>query len=199
MNGAHGLFGHGLGRRRTWWRRLVRPRLVLGVAGVVALIAVADLLGALHGRSAGDGADAGAASPLIGRHAPALSGPTVAGTDYRWRPGHVTVVNIWASWCGPCRDELPLIARFARTSSPQGVRVVTIDSRDGIDPAKEFLAKVGARHLLAIHDPNGRLAVSWGATGIPETFVVDAHGVIRAHRIGEVDAAWLTDEVGRWT
>ena len=170
--------------------------MLLGVAAVVVLLVVADLAGAFRGRA--DQADGDAPSALLGEKAPTLAGTTIAGKRYRWRPGKVTVVNIWASWCDPCRDEVPLIARFQRAWSSRGVRVVTIDTRDGIDLAREFLAKVGARHLLAVHDPDGRLAVSWGVTGVPETFVVDAHGVVRAHRIGEVDASWLTDEVSRW-
>jgi len=181
--------------RPLGWGRTIRLRLLLGIVGVVALLVVADLLGALRGGAA----DGTGTSPLVGRRAPTLSGTTLTGAHYRWRPGTVTVVNIWASWCGPCRDELPLIARFAQTWQQRGVRVVTVDSRDGVDPAKAFLGDVGARDLLAVHDPDGRLAVSWGATGIPETFVVDAHGVIRAHQIGEVDAAWLTDEVSAWS
>lgn len=176
---------------------MTRPRhlkLLAGVVGVVALLVVADLVGAMRGRADEDGG-----GPLVGRAAPVLAGTTLAGRSYTWRPGAVTVVNIWASWCGPCRDEVPLIADFARRWSSRGVRVVTVDSRDGVDPAREFLRDVRARSLLAVHDPRGRIAVSWGATGIPETFVVDRRGVIRAHRIGEVDATWLTDEVARWT
>jgi len=174
-----------------------RPRhlkLLVGLAAIVALLVAADLAGALRGRAADD--DTG--GPLVGRDAPVLAGTTLSGRPFRWHSGAVTVVNIWASWCGPCRDEVPLIADFARRWSSKGVRVVTVDSRDGVDPAREFLADKGARNLLALQDPHGRLAVSWGATGIPETFVVDRRGVIRAHRIGEVDAAWLTREVSRW-
>lgn len=165
----------------------------LALAGlVVVLVVLGDRLGALRGTEAGHAAQ----SPLVGSAAPALAGGTVDGGHYRLRKGRLTVVNIWASWCGPCRSEMPAVARFAREHP--GVRVVTIDTRDGIDPARRFLARMGASGLVAVHDPHGRLAVSWGATGVPETFVVDAHGVVRAHHAGPVDAGWLVQEVGRW-
>lgn len=172
----------------------MRLRIVLLAATIVAVLALADWAGAFHGDASG-----GAADPLVGKPAPALSGSTVAGGEYRMRPGALTFVTIWASWCSPCRDEVPLVSRFAARWAHRGVRVVTIDTRDGIVPAREFLAKIGARHLLALHDPQGRIAVSWGATGVPETFVVDRSGVVRAHLIGEVNDQWLTGEVARWS
>lgn len=172
----------------------MRLRIVLLVATIVAVLALADLAGAFHG-----GASGGTGDPLVGHRAPALSGNTVTGGAYRLRPGAVTVVSIWASWCGPCRDEVPLVSRFAARWARRGVRVVTVDTRDGIVPARQFLASIGARHLLAVQDPQGRIAVSWGATGVPESFVVDRSGVVRAHLIGAVDDRWLTDEVARWS
>lgn len=180
--------------RRSGAARLAtgRARWVALAGLVVVLVVVGDRLGALRGTDSGHAAP----SPLVGTRAPALAGPTVAGGHYRLRPGRLTVVNIWASWCGPCRGEMPDVARFAQQHP--GVRVVTIDTRDGIDPARKFLARMGARGLTAVHDPHGRLAVSWGATGVPETYVVDADGVIRAHHAGPVDANWLVQEVSRW-
>jgi cytochrome c biogenesis protein CcmG, thiol:disulfide interchange protein DsbE len=169
-------------------------RLLSLVGTVVLLLVAADLSGALDGSDGS--ADTG--SPMVGAEAPPLTGKTVAGGRYRLESGGVTVVNVWASWCAPCRDELPAIARFAREWGDKGVEVVTIDTRDGIDAAREFLEESDAEHLPAVHDPEGRLAVSWGATGVPETYVLDADGVIRAHHAGPVDEEWLTREVTRW-
>jgi cytochrome c biogenesis protein CcmG, thiol:disulfide interchange protein DsbE len=172
----------------------LRSRRALLVVGLVAVVLVATL--ALRPRGA---SSAGAGSPLIGKPAPALAGTTLSGQRFALRPGHVTVVNIWASWCDPCRQEVPLVADLARRWAGDGIQVATIDTRDGVSPARDFLAKVGASGLLAVQDPNGRIAVGWGATGVPETFVVDARGVVRARWIGAVSEDWLTGQVERWS
>lgn len=175
--------------------RALRLRWVVGVVAiaVIAVLAIADRVGALRG-----GPVDPESSMLVGRAAPALSGSTVGGDAYHWRPGRVTVVDIWASWCVPCRTEVPMIAAFARRWADRGVQVVTVDTRDGVTLARRFLDRAGASGLVAIHDPDGRIAVTWGATGIPETFVVDASGVIRAHVVGPVTAPVLGEEVSRW-
>jgi cytochrome c biogenesis protein CcmG/thiol:disulfide interchange protein DsbE len=169
-------------------------RRTLLIAGLVAVVLVAALVLRPRGASS-----AGAGSPLIGKPAPALAGTTLTGQRFVLRPGHVTVVNIWASWCDPCRQELPLVAGLAQRWASDGVQVATIDTRDGASLARDFLAKVGASGLLAVQDPDGRIAVGWGATGVPETFVVDARGVVRARWIGAVSESWLTGQVRRWS
>lgn len=174
---------------------MTRARWAVVVVGALTLVVVADLLGVLRGEAAGE-ADA---SPLVGRAAPPLAGRTLTGEPYELRAGDVTVVNVWASWCAPCRHEVPMVARLAAAWQADGVRVVTVDTRDGIAPAREFLESRGALGLLAVHDPDGRIAISWGATGVPETFVLDRRGVVRAHRNGELDEQWLTSEVSQWS
>lgn len=134
-------------------------------------------------------------SVLVGHRAPELSGRTLAGA--RFDPaslhGRVVLVNVWASWCTPCRHELPLLIRTARRYRHDGLRVVTINTRDGVVPAREFLGKVGAEPFLktAVSDPSGERAVEWGATGVPETFLLDRHGVVRARCVGALTPAWL--------
>lgn len=164
---------------------------------IVALVPVLVLVGVLLVRANGQSASGSphGASPLIGHRAPALSGPTLSGGKYTYRPGAVTVVNIWASWCAPCRSELPTLARLGRQWSGHGVELATIDTRDGAVLASRFLRQTGATGFTAVRDPNGGLAVAWGVTGVPETFVVDANGIVRAHWNGAVDAAWLSREV----
>jgi cytochrome c biogenesis protein CcmG/thiol:disulfide interchange protein DsbE len=83
--------------------------------------------------------------------------------------------------------------------SGRGVRLVTIDTKDGPVAARTLLDEVKARQMLAVQDPDGRLAVSWGATGVPETVVLDQHGVVRARWLGQVSADWLDRQLRRWT
>ncbi len=164
-----------------------RSRLVLG--GVAVVLAVV-LLGRL------DGASSSAGDPVLGRSAPTVSGTTLDGQEFQrstWT-GRTTIVNVWASWCGPCREELPRLAAFAEEAGP-GVDVVTLDTRDGPAAARSLLEETGAQHLLAVQDRDGRMAVDWGATGVPETFVVGPDGKIRARVRGGVTQAWLEQQV----
>jgi len=169
------------------WRRLA----------IVALVPVLVLVGVVLVRASGESVDQSphGASPLIGHRAPALRGRTLSGGEYTYRPGTVTVVNIWASWCSPCRSELPTLVRLGRQWAGHGVELATIDTRDGAVLASRFLRQTGATGLTAVRDPNGMLAVAWGVTGVPETFVVDAKGIVRAHWNGAVDPTWLSREV----
>ena len=158
-------------------------------------------VGVLAGLTLSLGVHGGSTRPaMLGSRAPALRGTTLDGTTYVLRPtGHLTLVNIWAAWCAPCRDEIPLLARAAADYRSRGVRLVTIDTRDGPVAARALLSDAKATDLVAVTDPHGRLAVSWGATGVPETVVVDAHGIVRARRIGAVSRSWLDSQVRRWS
>ncbi|HEX5561632.1 MAG TPA: redoxin domain-containing protein [Nocardioidaceae bacterium] len=169
-------------------------------AAVVALVATAAVVVVLM--TAVGGASSGSSrSPIIGHQAPALAGTTLSGASFRLRPspGTTTVVNIWASWCGPCRNELPMLATAATRWARHGVRLVTVNTRDGPVAARTLLKEVGARHLLTVQDPQGRLAVTWGATGVPETFVVDQGGVVRARWVGQLRQGWLDSQLHRWS
>ena len=172
-------------------------RVMTAIAGLVVLAAAVLVLGS----AMGDTGSHRVRSPLEGKKAPALAGTTLAGHHYELTPraGTVTVVNIWASWCGPCRDELPLLVHSVGDWSGRGVRLVTIDTKDGPVAARTLLDEVKARQMLAVQDPDGRLAVSWGATGVPETVVLDQHGVVRARWLGQVSADWLDRQLRRWT
>ncbi|WP_310963401.1 TlpA family protein disulfide reductase [Nocardioides terrisoli] len=159
-----------------------------GIVGVLMLVvALVVGLGVAMDRHPSEAAGAS----MQGRPAPELRGTTLDGKAFRLRPGHVTIVNVWASWCAPCRQELPTLAALARSWRSRGVRLVTIDTRDGPAAARSLLAEVHARGILAVRDPHGRLAVDWGATGVPETVVLDARGVVRARWLGAISREWL--------
>jgi cytochrome c biogenesis protein CcmG, thiol:disulfide interchange protein DsbE len=137
-------------------------------------------------------ADLTAAEP-----APPLAGPTLDGgtLDLADQRGSVVLVNVWAAWCAPCRGELPVLVAAERRLGPRGLRWVGIDLRDGDRQARELLASVGGDPAASVTDPQGRLADRWQVRGVPETFVVDAHGTVRARHVGAVTRGWIDAHV----
>ncbi|MFC0531696.1 TlpA family protein disulfide reductase [Phytohabitans kaempferiae] len=168
-----------------------RP-LSLAVSAVVLAVLGATLAAGLR-PSTPDSATGGPPTRVRGEPAPALTGTTLAGGrfDLGDLRGKVVVVNVWASWCDPCRQELPLMAAAERRWGGQGLAVVGINLRDGAESARRTLAELGVRDLLSVADPRGTAAVTWGVVGVPETFVVDRAGQLRLSVRGAVDAAWL--------
>jgi len=104
-------------------------------------------------------------------------------------PEGPALVNIWASWCAPCRLEHPLLMDLAA----EGVPIYGIDYRERRAGAGEaFLAELGSPYISVGADPEGRMGVELGVTGVPETFVIDADGVIVARWAGPLNEAAIT-------
>jgi cytochrome c biogenesis protein CcmG/thiol:disulfide interchange protein DsbE len=180
--------------RRIPWRR-IRPR----IAPLVALLAVAVLALALGFGIAGNDPDRTGepTTRLPNVAAPALAGQTLDGEqfDLEARRGQVVLVNVFASWCGPCRTELPLLVDTQRRWSAEGLHLVGIDVRDSFDAVRALLDETQARELLVLPDPTGAIAVAWGARGVPETFLVDRDGRIVAWAQGPLTRSWLEQRV----
>jgi thiol-disulfide isomerase/thioredoxin len=124
---------------------------------------------------------------------PDLTGKTLSGTTFSLSAlrGHVDVLNVWASWCEPCRTESPVLASAARATAGDGVRFVGLDEQDRADAAREFAASAGTTYPHVIDD-NGTLLGSLRivpSSGIPSTLVLDGSGRVAARVIGAVDAA----------
>jgi cytochrome c biogenesis protein CcmG, thiol:disulfide interchange protein DsbE len=111
--------------------------------------------------------------------------------EYR---GQWVLVNIWASWCGPCRGEAPALEKFQRQHGSPGFTVLGIDSRDLSSDGREFVKRYGLSYPQ-LRDGDGGAAHDFGTTGVPENFLVDPKGKVRLLVRGPVDEAYLQDEV----
>ncbi|MEU4244687.1 TlpA disulfide reductase family protein [Actinoplanes sp. NPDC026619] len=174
-------------------------RRLIGVAVAVLAVVGLGVMLAAGVRTSPDSAAAADQTQTQPRDdpAPPLRGTTLDGTgfDLTALHGQVVLVNVWASWCDPCRQELPALAAAQRRWSADGFRVVGIDMRDNLESAHRLLTEVGASDLTSVADPQGTLAVAWGARGVPESFLVDRAGRVRWWTQGAVDAAWLEQRV----
>lgn len=132
----------------------------------------------------------------VRRPAPALSGPTLEGGRLNTADlaGRVVVVNVWASWCGPCEDEAPTLAALDAAFRGRGVRFVGLDLRDDDAAAREFADRFGIAYPSII-DRDGSLATRLApwlpVKAIPGTVVIDRDGRVAAAVIGKVRRAGL--------
>jgi thiol-disulfide isomerase/thioredoxin len=117
---------------------------------------------------------------------PALSFPCPGGgtLDLARAPGEPTVLNLWGSWCPPCREELPVMQQFADAAAGQ-VRVMGVISKDGRPQAESFAADAGVTFPSAF-DGDGALMTDLGLHGLPYTYFLDAHGAVVYTQAGPV-------------
>lgn len=127
-------------------------------------------------------------SPLIGKPAPSFElesllepGKTISSDILK---GHVSLVNVWASWCPSCRQEHGELVRIARESD---VQMIGFNWKDERPAALEMLRRYGNPYVLSVFDPDNKVGIDWGVYGAPETFIVDAEGIIRHKQIGPID------------
>jgi cytochrome c biogenesis protein CcmG, thiol:disulfide interchange protein DsbE len=126
-------------------------------------------------------------SPLVGKTAPGFSLPRLDQPGEKLSPealrGKVWVLNVWASWCAPCRDEIPVLMKLARTKT---VPIYGLNYKDRRDDALGLLKQLGDPYVASAVDVDGRVGIDYGVYGVPETYVIDQAGVIRLKHIGPV-------------
>ncbi len=138
-------------------------------------------------------------SALIGQPAPktdlpplaglARDGQAVPGLSNAAFPGEVTLVNVWASWCIPCADEVPFLEQLAKDKR---IKLVGINYKDPSDNARRFLNRYGNPFAAVGVDASGRTSIDWGVYGVPETYLIGRDGTIAYKLVGPVTAENLS-------
>ena len=134
-------------------------------------------------------------SPLVGKPAPAFRLPTLQDNqsfgpeDMR---GKVWLLNVWASWCAPCRQELPVLAELSQRDR---VPIYGLNYKDQPDKARALLRVAGNPYLASAVDAEGRVGMDFGIQGVPETFVIDGQGRVRYRHVGPVTAEIWRDRL----
>jgi cytochrome c biogenesis protein CcmG/thiol:disulfide interchange protein DsbE len=135
-------------------------------------------------------------SPLIGKPAPAFELPLLLAPDKKFSEkdmlGRVWILNVWASWCPPCLVEHPVVTRIARSGLAP---VVGLNYKDAREEALPWLERNGNPYQLIVYDRDGRIGIDYGVYGVPETYVIDAKGVIRYKHIGPLGADVVRDKL----
>jgi len=142
-------------------------------------------------------------SPLIGKPAPAFELAVLDPPDKRVEPaarrfapsdmrGKVWLLNVWASWCVSCREEHPVLVDFAKKGL---LPVLGLNYKDRTEDAQRWLKQFGNPYQLSAVDADGRIGIDYGVYGVPETYLIDAEGVIRYKQIGPLTPAALEEKV----
>jgi cytochrome c biogenesis protein CcmG, thiol:disulfide interchange protein DsbE len=126
----------------------------------------------------------------VGTRAPSYAAPTLDGEEVSLSAlrGEVVLLNVWATWCYPCRREMPSFEALHRDLGPEGLRVVavSIDKHGARAEIEEFLEDHGISFTI-LFDPDQRVARTFNTMGVPETFLIDRDGVLVKHWIGRID------------
>ena len=162
---------------------------------LVPIVVVPLVLLLLHGFSRDPAA---IPSALIGKHMPSfrlvtLDGRMVTAAELRGKP---VVLNFWASWCPSCVDEHAALLDAAQQFG-DSVQIVGVLYQDSPDGARAFEARYGEPSWPTLLDPNGSLAIDFGVSGPPESYVIDANGIVRYKQFGPLTQHVIADQVER--
>ncbi len=124
---------------------------------------------------------------------PGLDGKSVSLREHR---GKVVFVNIWATWCTTCKEEMPSMEKLYRALGNEAFEILAVSiDENGADAVAPFMKKHGLT-FPALTDPEGAIQSTYGITGVPETFIVDGNGVVVLKFIGPAD--WATPDALRY-
>jgi cytochrome c biogenesis protein CcmG/thiol:disulfide interchange protein DsbE len=135
-------------------------------------------------------------SPLVGKLAPAFELPLLQQPEKRFSPadmrGKVWLLNVWASWCETCREEHPLLLNLAKQNL---MPILGLNYKDKGEDAQRWLKQFGDPYQFSVVDANGRIGIDYGVYGVPETYLIDAEGVIRFKQIGALTPAVMEQKI----
>jgi len=135
-------------------------------------------------------------SPLVGRPAPAFTLPKLDDPAANFAQtemlGKVWLLNVWASWCGACREEHPLLVEFSKNDV---VPIVGLDYKDNRLDGMRWLGGLGNPYTTVAFDADGRVGIDYGVYGVPETYLIDRQGVIRYKQTGPITPEILRDKL----
>ena len=171
---------------------LRKSRRVLWIAVAVAVPVCLLVIALANGQPA---ANRAVRSPLVGKPAPAIQGTTIDGTPSSLADlkGKWVVVNFFATWGVPCRQEHPELIRFSQAHEAAGdAAVLGVVYSDNAQAVREFRDKEGGGWAM-LTDPKGRVALDYGVAGVPESFLISPDGLVVAKLLGGVRASGLDD------
>ena len=135
-------------------------------------------------------------SPLIGKPAPQFALGTLATPEIVVKRedlrGRAVLLNVWASWCAGCREEHPLLLELARGGK---LNLIGLNYHDELSAGRQWLNERGDPYRYTLFDPQGKLGLDLGVYGVPETFVIDATGVVRYKHVGPLTQQVLTQQL----
>ncbi|MDA1188499.1 MAG: TlpA disulfide reductase family protein [Chloroflexi bacterium] len=172
----------------------VTRRLVIGTVVIIILAALFSVLG--FGLTNNDPVTGNSGATRVEKPASDFSFETFDGGTFRLSDhlGKPVVVNFWASWCPPCRDEAQVLEQAWRTYGSQDVVFVGVDIQEdattGESDARAFLAQYGVTYPNGMDD-NGSITIDYGVIGLPVTFFIDKNGVVARRWVGAITAAQL--------
>lgn len=168
-------------------RRLVLVKLVRRASALVVVAVLAVLLAACTTE----------ATIEKGKPVPNIAGTTLTGStvDLASLRGHPVVINFWGPSCAPCVQEMPLLAAKAQEHAAAGVVILGVLADDPVEPAKAFTAAHGGTWDTVI-DPDGSIKRAYHVVGRPQTYFVDANGILRSIQVGPLTDADFERQLG---